>query len=192
MVIHVDFRRSFGYWAAAAGVREEQLQDRWHLDDAYRQHEIGAIDFPTYTEALSRRLGIELPLGDWERGWNELFVGAYEQVVRRLPELGRKFALFCFTNTNTTHQNLWSVRFQKQLRQFRHIYVSSEIGLRKPDSDAYLHVASDMGFAPGDIVFVDDTRENVDGAIEAGMDARWVRSDDDVVRVLDALLYQSS
>jgi FMN phosphatase YigB (HAD superfamily) len=42
-----------------------------------------------------------------------------------------------------------------------------------------------MGYLPSEIVFVDDSEENVAGALEAGMDARWVRSEADVVKVLE-------
>ncbi|MXY54056.1 MAG: HAD-IA family hydrolase [Gammaproteobacteria bacterium] len=55
------------------------------------------------------------------------------------------------------------------LTAFRHIYVSSTIGLRKPNAKAYRHVADDMGFACREITFLDDNADNIAGAEAVGM-----------------------
>jgi FMN phosphatase YigB (HAD superfamily) len=188
VVLEVDFRRTFRYWARHADVDIAQLYERWELDDAYERHEIGAIDFATYINALGTRLGIDLPLQHWEQGWNALFVGPYEDVLRRLPAVSRTIPLFAFTNTNPTHQETWSQRYAEAVSHFRNVYISSEIGRRKPYVSAYQHVAADMGYRPEQIVFVDDSQANVAGALEAGMDARWVRSQADVVDILDEIM----
>jgi FMN phosphatase YigB (HAD superfamily) len=188
VVLQVDFRRTFHYWAGAARIDVQQLHDRWLLDHAYEQHEVGAIDFTTYTEALSKRLGISLSMDHWRDGWNDVFVGPYPQVQSRLVAISEEIPLFMFTNTNPTHQETWSQRYPDILEHFRQIYVSSDIGHRKPHVSAYHHVASDMGYHPSEIVFVDDTEENVASALAAGMDARWVRTEADVVEILDGLI----
>lgn len=187
VVLEVDFRRTFDYWARAANIDVKQLYERWQLDAAYEQHEVGAIDFATYVQALGERLGIALPMNHWLSGWNDLFVGPYLQVQDRLAAVSREIPLFAFTNTNPTHHETWSQRYPEAFRHFRNVYVSSEIGHRKPNVSAYRHVAADMGYEPHEIVFVDDTEENVAGAIEAGMDARRVSSEANVVEILDEL-----
>lgn len=187
-MLEVDFRRTFGYWAKQAGVGTEHLHERWQLDEAYRQHEIGVLEFGDYIDVLSGRLEISLPLHDWEAGWNELFVGPYPQVQQRLATLNGLLPLYAFTNTNPTHEACWRQDYPQALQHFKEIYVSSTIGLRKPDLVAYEHVAVEMGFKAEEILFVDDTEENVIGATGSGMQARWVRSEADVVEVLDELI----
>jgi FMN phosphatase YigB (HAD superfamily) len=44
-----------------------------------------------------------------------------------------------------------------------------------------------MGFEPAEILFLDDTRENIVGALESGLQARWVRNEAEVVQVLDEI-----
>ena len=187
VVMQIDFRRTFHYWARHADVEVKQLYERWQLDEAYEQHETGAIDFATYIDALSARLGIDLPMHHWRDGWNDLFVGPYQEVQNRLPSLSQEVPLFAFTNTNPTHHASWSRRYPEAFRHFRNVYVSSDIGHRKPNVSAFQHVAEDMGFEPEHIVFVDDTKENVYGALAAGMDARWVRNETEVVAILEEI-----
>ncbi len=188
VVLEIDFRRVFDYWATHANVEVDRLYDRWSLDDPYKRHEVGEIDFATYLHYLERKLEIELRLEHWLKGWNALFVATYPEVHTRLPRVADSLPVFAFTNTNPTHQQYWSRQFPEALYRFQKIYVSCEIGLRKPDVEAYEHVARDMGFRPDEILFVDDSRDNVDGARAAGMTTTWVESEADVVNVLDRVL----
>ncbi len=188
VILDLDVRRVFAHWADLSGEPIESLTSRWVLDDAYKRHEVGELDFHDYAAHLGGLLGIELSTSDWRAGWNALFRGPYPGVAARLPDLSARLPCFCFTNTNPTHQAQWQSDFPDVIADFRKVYVSSEIGRRKPDPESYRWVASDMGFLPGEIHFIDDSRENIDGAISAGMRATLVRNEADVVAAMDALL----
>jgi putative hydrolase of the HAD superfamily len=188
VVLELDVRRVFARWAELSGEPIDALRSRWVLDDAYKRHEVGELNFHDYAVHLGGMLGIELSTSDWRNGWNALFRGPFPEVAARLPGLSARLPCFCFTNTNPTHQAQWQSDFPTVIADFRKIYVSSEIGRRKPEPESYRWVASDMGFAPHEIHFIDDSRENVDGAISAGMRATLVRSEADVVAAMEALL----
>ncbi|HAN32441.1 MAG TPA: hypothetical protein DCQ06_12670 [Myxococcales bacterium] len=50
-------------------------------------------------------------------------------------------------------------------------FVSCEMGVRKPDPQAYLIPSKAVGAAPGSCLFIDDRQSNCDGARSVGMDA---------------------
>ena len=72
------------------------------------------------------------------------------------------------------------------LGHFREMYLSSTIGLRKPDAAAYDHVVKAIGVPASRIVFFDDLAENVEAA-RRGAHAVQVKSSADVAHALDAL-----
>ncbi|MNC96516.1 Alpha-D-glucose-1-phosphate phosphatase YihX [compost metagenome] len=74
------------------------------------------------------------------------------------------------------------------LRVFRRVFVSCEIGKRKPDAEAFRAVAADMGFPESRILFFDDSLENVEGARAVGMRAVHVKSIADVENVLKSII----
>jgi len=57
------------------------------------------------------------------------------------------------------------------LKMFDVIVDATYTGILKPDPRAYATVAEALGVLPGECVFVDDQRRNVDGATRAGMRA---------------------
>ena len=56
VVLGIDFHRVFQHWAAASGVEASLFYDSWTLDQAYKDQEIGRIDFHQYTAHLSKTL----------------------------------------------------------------------------------------------------------------------------------------
>ncbi|MDA1076514.1 MAG: HAD-IA family hydrolase [Proteobacteria bacterium] len=184
VVLDIDFSRVFSSWAAASGADATDLANRWSTDHAYDQHEVGAISFVEYANAMGSQFGIELRADQWLDGWNALFVGVYPQVCDLLPKIARHTPLFAFTNTNPTHQAAWSERYREPLSAFLRIFVSSEMGLRKPDPHSFAFVCEEIGHAPDDVLFIDDSLVNVRGALDAGLQAHHITSEEDVVRLL--------
>jgi putative hydrolase of the HAD superfamily len=188
VIIDINVAPLFAHWARAAGVSPEQLMSRWRADDAYKRHETGDLDFPAYSAHLANGLGITLHDDDWLTGWNSIFVGPFPGVAARLPRIAERFDLCCYSNTNDAHHAEWSTRYADILRPFRRVYSSSAIRRRKPDVASFRWVAADMGYDPSEILFVDDTLENIEGARDAGLVAIHARGDSAVSKVLDELL----
>ena len=104
-----------------------------------------------------------------------------------LARAGTRLPLYAFSNTNGAHVAHFSRAYADLLGHFREIYLSSTIGLRKPEAAAYDHVVKAIGVPASRIVFFDDSAENIAGARARGLAAVHVTSPDDAARALDAL-----
>jgi len=186
VVLDVDFRRTFRAWAQSAGVDEQMFHQRWQADEHYERHERGEINFREYAAELAVRFDVQMSIGAWRSGWNEVFVDYLPGVMPLLEQLVTRMPVYCFTNTNATHEAAWR-RGYPELGIFHHIFVSSRIGRRKPDVAAYHYVADRMRQSPQDIWFLDDNKQNVEGAIRAGLVTFRIRTAEDVTRVLKRL-----
>jgi HAD superfamily hydrolase (TIGR01509 family) len=180
VVIDIDFQRCFAHWAHGAGCDAEELASRFSIDAAYEAHERGALPIGDYLEHLRRMLGLALTDDDFLAGWNDIWTGVSAEVAPLLAAASDACPLYAFTNSNPTHQAVWSQRFAEPLGLFASTFVSSEIGHRKPERAAFDHVASVIGAPPESILFFDDGLENVAGAREAGMQAVHVVSTESV------------
>jgi putative hydrolase of the HAD superfamily len=163
------------------------LRQRFTLDEAYQQHERGELDAAGYFASLRSSLALRLSDDQFTAGWNDLYLGTVTGMPALLAAAAQHFPLYAFTNSNPTHQRVWSTRFASDLSAFRSVFVSSELGLRKPDPAAYAAVARRAGFQTREILFFDDTAENITGAQAAGMQAVLVRSIRDVRAALHRL-----
>ncbi|MEM7099317.1 MAG: HAD family phosphatase [Pseudomonadota bacterium] len=188
VVLGVDFRRVFSAWARAADVDEDRFYEHWSLDDAYKAHERGELHFADYAEHLGTVFDVTLDEQDWLAGWNDIWTEPFADVINLLPDVAARYPLYCFTNTNDAHTQYWRANYPGALAHFKHIFVSSEIGARKPDVTAFQQVCEQMQQVPSDVLFLDDTQENVQGALEAGLNAICTPDQQAVVRELERLL----
>lgn len=87
------------------------------------------------------------------------------KLIKRLGESGIVLAIL----SNTVEQHATPLRAAGIYDNFDNVYLSHEIGLRKPDPSAYNYVLDDMEVSAPETIFVDDRFENVKTANELGM-----------------------
>lgn len=185
VVIEIDFDRALHSWAEHSRHDVDGLRERFAFDDAYQQHERGQLDGVDYLQHLRRTLDLEADDKTIARGWNAIFVGAIPDAVAKLAALAPHVPCYAFTNTNAIHQAEWSVTYRDVVAHFRHVFVSSDMGVRKPEARAFRLVEHTIGVPAANILFLDDTLENVEGARAAGMQSAHTPSPASVVPVLD-------
>ena len=184
VLIEIDFDRVFARWAELAGVEAALVKQRFDHGDPYQMHERGEIDAAAFFAALRARLEIDLTDADFEDGWQQVFGPEIEATVALLPRLAARIPIHLFSNTNALHFDYWSKRYARALAPIDRWFISSKMGLRKPERASFEHVARELGVAPERILFFDDTLANVEGARAAGVPTVWVRSPADVERAV--------
>jgi FMN phosphatase YigB (HAD superfamily) len=187
VVLDIDFSRAIATWAGHAGCMPTDILSRFVRDEAYRRHETGQISDAEYFATLRASLGIEISDNHFLEGWNAIFTGEMPDIAALLARAARHLPLYAFSNTNGAHVAHFTAAYAPLLGHFREVYLSSTIGLRKPDKAAYDHVVNAIGVEAPRILFFDDSAENVEGARASGLQAVHVRSSEDVAAALAAL-----
>jgi glucose-1-phosphatase len=187
VVLDIDFNRTLTCWAGHAGCEPSDIVGRFVRDEAYRHHEIGRISDQAYFDSLRASLGIGISDAQFLEGWNAIFAGEMPGIAPLLARAAGRLPLYAFSNTNAPHVEHFSKAYADLLGHFREVYLSSAIGLRKPDAAAYDHVVDAIGVPASRIVFFDDLAENVEGSRARGLLAVHVGSSADVAAALAAL-----
>src|SRR6187200_3075415 len=164
VVLDIDFNKAVACWAGHAGCAPADLAARFVREEAYRHHEIGRIDDAAYFESLRQSLGIKLSDAQLLEGWNAIFIGEMPGISAMLARASQRLPLYAFSNTNNAHVEYFPAAYPDVLVHFREIFLSSAIGLRKPDAEAYDHVVMAIGVPAQRIVFFDDSADNIAGA----------------------------
>ena len=181
VVIDIDFAKVFAVWAHYAGCDIAHIRSRFRMDDGYKAHETGKISGGEFFAGLRRTLEIDITDQQFLEGWNSIFLGEVNGMARLLKSAAYHFPLYAFSNTNEIHRHHMFAHFGDILKNFTKVYISSDMGVRKPDAAAFDYVLRDLRRSAHEILFFDDTQENVDGAKSCGLQAIRVKSIKDIV-----------
>ena len=149
-----------------------------------RQLERGDIAVEDFEPQFGERIGVADTSGLVGRlfggvGPDERMLGA----VRRAGEAG----ICCGLISNSWGAGLsYDMSLLDEL--FEAIVISGDVGMHKPEPAIYMLGAERLGLETGDCVFVDDLRENCQGAEEVGMTAVLHRGADSTLPMLEKLL----
>jgi glucose-1-phosphatase len=187
VVLDIDFNKAIASWAGHAGCEAAHLVGRFSPDETFRRHESGEISDAEFFAALRTSLGIGISDAQFMEGWNAIFAGEMPGIAGQLERAAKRLPLYAFSNTNNAHVEHFSAVHADVLGHFREIFLSSSIGLRKPDAAAYDHVVKAIGVPAGRIVFFDDSAQNIEGARARGLITVHVTSPVDVAEALAAL-----
>jgi putative hydrolase of the HAD superfamily len=100
------------------------------------------------------------------RSWPVGPIAGAEDLV---SEVRNRVPVSCFSNTNASH---WQrAQALPLISLFDATYLSFQMGMLKPDRDAFEHVADSLGVARERVLFLDDNQLNVDAALEVGFTA---------------------
>jgi HAD superfamily hydrolase (TIGR01509 family) len=188
VVIDIDFDRVFTSWAGYANQSLKTIKSRFAIDSYYERHERGEIEAAEYFNSLRKSLGINITDNEFEEGWNSIYVGEIPGIAKLLSDVKEKCPIHSFTNSNKLHQLVWSKKFESILGLFQNVFVSSEMGKRKPEPDAFRFISAEIGLKPKNILFFDDSIENVEGAKSVGMKAAQVSTLLDIKEALKAYM----
>tara|TARA_B100001094_G_scaffold82970_1_gene79244 strand:+ start:741 stop:1361 length:621 start_codon:yes stop_codon:yes gene_type:complete len=184
VVIEIDFDRVFNAWSKYSSLSCKQITDSFYFDVMYQQHERGEIESQVYYNHVRSTFNLTATNEQIELGWNKIFSGEIKSVVKQIDKIKSQINCYAFTNTNAAHQSAWELCCPNVAPLFQRVFSSCNLGYRKPDSAAFNTVLSLMQVDKNEVLFFDDTEENIIAAKDLGIQAQLVKNPSDVLNVL--------
>jgi putative hydrolase of the HAD superfamily len=164
---------------------EDELWRRWLECPWVRRFERGQCDAESFSHGMVESWSLTVDPAEfleafarWPRG---LLPGA-DALVRSVATTTR---VGCLSNTNHLHADRqWTEFGIGQL--FHDHFFSHEMGLVKPDREAFDHVLEALGRPADRVLFLDDNQINVEGARVAGLRAERARGPAEARAILNA------
>src|SRR5471032_2398139 len=172
VIIDIDFKRVLGVWSNLSGTPLATLNERFSMGDVFQQHERGEISDEDFAEELCKEMGVALSFEQFEAGWQAVFVGLRPEVIavfKTLREQGHRVVVL--SNTNRLHLNYWPEHFPEIEANTDALYLSQDLGMRKPEPGIFEYVLNKEGITASQAVFFDDVIENVEAARSMGIEA---------------------
>jgi putative hydrolase of the HAD superfamily len=155
----IDFKNRYTQFA------QNELFDRFECGQISPQHFVNLL-LPFTAQGTTPNQVVA--------AWNAMIGSFPIEKMKLIEQLSKDFPLFMLSNTNELHWVPVLKEWQKvspvQLSTyFVSIFLSHQIGQRKPHVQTFSWVCERMGFAPQDVLFIDDSPQHIAGAQRAGL-----------------------
>jgi 2-haloacid dehalogenase/putative hydrolase of the HAD superfamily len=135
----------------------------WHA-----RHDAGVPFAENRAPLIARYPEHEAAIVAWEERWWEMFSGAILETEAAIEALAAQGAPMVGLTNMPSSTAAGTFAMSSAFKRFKHIVVSSDVGLAKPDPRIFELAAREAGMPPNELLFVDDSRTNIDAAATCG------------------------
>jgi glucose-1-phosphatase len=174
VILNIDLRKTQDAFTSLGIKNIEDIFRMGHVDSFFKAYETGAINDEQFIGEIQKKIGLDVPPESIVNAWNVLLLDFPAERIQLLRDLKKKYRLFLLSNTSALHH----IEFQQIFRNefggsfddlFDKAYYSHLIGMHKPDIASYQLILDENNLEPGETVFIDDSKANVEGAEKAGI-----------------------
>jgi len=120
--------------------------------------------------------------------WNFMLLDLPKNRINLLINLKKEYQLFLLSNTNEIHINkfkniMGEEEYDKFYNLFNKVYYSHEIGMRKPNAEAFRLILDENNLKTKEVLFIDDSPQHIEGAKKLGIQTCHLKDDEEITTV---------
>jgi putative hydrolase of the HAD superfamily len=181
VLMHIDFEA----FPNGLGLltKEERLQyDQAHIQKSIREYETGKMSTNEFYDSLYGIFQKKYSREKLRESFDGIIVADNQEIIPFVEKIMLQYRIAVLSNTCASH---WEkvLRLSSLIKLFPDVFTSFQLGAMKPARSVYENVCTSLNVQPHEVLFIDDLKENVEGAISAGMkgilftDARQLQHD---------------
>ncbi len=191
VILNVDFQATETEFKKSGFENFEELYTRARQIKLFDQLETGIISPDKFRDELKRMTNIPVSDEMINYAWNKMILDFPEERIRFLEKLKQNYRVFLLSNTNKIHFDYYTDNFRKQFGYnfsdlFEKMYVSFEVGMRKPNRDIFEFLLRESNLIPEETLFIDDTAEHVEAALKCNINAYVLKEHEEIYEILNS------
>ena len=176
VIYDVDYDKTINAFKAIGIDCFEEVYAKASQSDLFNDLEVGKISRAVFVEHLKTLSGHDITSSQIFNAWNAMLVGFMPNALACLKRLRSNYRLFLLSNTNDIHiqeieNRAGTAFFLDFCSLFEKVFLSHELGLRKPHFEVFTHILEEQGLKANETLFIDDSIQHVEGAIKVGLHA---------------------
>lgn len=155
----------------------DEILDPCHQKGIIGDMEGGLVNADEFRQYVMTHSRDGVTFDDVDQAFYKILTGVEPYKFELLKDLSRHYDLYMLSNNNPiavvrAHEIFAEGGFGLDTG-FRKCYFSYQMKMLKPTEDFYKAVIADIGIPAEEMLFIDDSKANVEASIAAGLPAVW-------------------
>ena len=125
--------------------------------------------------------------------WNAMLLDLPQNRLDLIKKLKNKYKIFLLSNTNEIHiralkNKIGEKAWAEFSALFDKMYLSFEIGFRKPAKGAFKIILEENNLKPNEVLFIDDSPQHIETAKKLGVNCYYLLEGEDITTVFPDII----
>jgi putative hydrolase of the HAD superfamily len=189
VILDIDYDRTIQAFKNLGIQDFEQLYTQAAQTGFFDDFETGKMSSAAFITALQHKIENDISNAEIIHAWNAMLLDWDMRRLNLLLELRKHHRVFLLSNTNSIHQSSFMLSLKQQtglatlINHFDKIYMSHEIGLRKPNVEIFEYVLNDQQITAEETLFLDDSIQHIEGARTIGITAHHITKPAEILQL---------
>ena len=152
--------------------------------DLFNQIETGKITNQKFLAELQKETN-NATIDQVKKAWNAMLLDLPKERINLLRKLTQDYPIFLLSNTNAIHisaikKYLGENVYTNFYNLFNNVYYSHEIGIRKPNKEAFQLILKENTLKAHEVLFIDDSPQHIEGAKKIGLNTYHLKNGEEI------------
>lgn len=190
VLINIDYEATIDAFKEMGIDDFQQLYSQASQSNLFNDLETGTISADTFITEIQRYLPSHISRQKIIDAWNTMINDVPEEVIAFIKwvkeEKGKK--IYLLSNTNIIHIDVALQAWKKVSNHsprdiFDNVYLSHEVGQRKPNASIFQFVCDKESLDPPRTLFIDDSIQHIEGASSIGLQTCHLKKQTDLYEI---------
>tara|TARA_B110000967_G_C18698676_1_gene466681 strand:+ start:95 stop:715 length:621 start_codon:yes stop_codon:yes gene_type:complete len=160
--------------------------------ELFNQIETGRITAEEFLITLQRKTN-KATINQVKEAWNAMLLDLPDDRIELIKVLKSKYRIYLLSNTNSIHidafkKQLGIVKWQEFSDLFDKMYLSHEVGMRKPNAEIFEHILAEQKLKAEEVFFIDDSPQHIEGAKKIGIQTHHLLDNEEITTLFPGII----
>lgn len=189
VIIDINYQATIDAFMQLGIADFDALYSQANQSDLFDAIETGRISPQQFINGLLDILPSGISPNQVVHAWNAMILEIPRERIDFLIELKKSHSIYLLSNTNSIHIDkalrTWNKVSNHSIHDvFDKVYLSHEMGVRKPDTVIFDRVCTEQQLDPATTLFIDDSFQHIEGARKVGLNTHHLLPTESIQSVL--------
>ena len=184
VILNINYQNTIDGFSKLGVKNASSFYSKKAQTNLFNQIETGDITAEKFLAELQKET-TNASINQVSEAWNAMLLELPENRLALIQSLKKKYSIYLLSNTNTIHidalkKKIENRKWRKFCDLFDKMYLSHELGLRKPNAAIFEYILKEQNLKPEEVFFIDDSPEHIEGANKLGIKTHHLKNEEEI------------
>ena len=184
VILNINYQNTIDGFAKLGVKNASSFYSKKVQNKLFNQIETGEISAEKFLRELQKETN-NASINLISEAWNAMLLDLPENRLALIECLKKNYSIYLLSNTNSIHidafkKEIGTTKWIKFCNLFEKMYLSYELGMRKPNTAIFKHILKEQNLKPQEVLFIDDSPQHIEGANKLGITTYHLQNGEEI------------